>query len=757
MRITKAASCGAVARSASRSSASPPTMPPKPAARAPPRPAPRRRGARPRRWKLIACFTLAALVTAHTAAGYVRPLYRSTVELLVYDPQRQIDSAIQKPISAFVSGIGYDAINTEVSIIKSKSVALRVASKLHLDQDPEFQARSRLDDVLNLLRLSHLARTLGGEGEEASAHEADRLDRVADVLMGRTEAWPNSYIISIAVSSLEPGKAQLLAQTIANDYLSGQREARQEALQRVATWLQDRVNGLRTRMLETEANIEKLKSDNGIRDTELSVVREQQISLLTSQLMTAREELNQRRARLDQTRRIIDSNGDIQSIPELAASQTLAVLRQKQALLRLRLDVLERAWGESHAQVVAAKADLAAVTTQKNTEASLILATMQNGFEIALRQEQGLEANLEVLVAHAAPEVLRQLQQLRRVADADRSLYENYLSQYNDISERRTLQDASARIISTATLPRSPSSTRRKLIYGLGGAAGFGAGILLALLLEISRGSFKTTKEVENLFGIPVVGVTPLVSRETPRYVPRLPWAARHVNDPAAYASEAVRAMRITLELCNVRSQVILITSSLPSEGKTTTARLLAASSASAGRRTLLIDCDLHQQPARGLGGKGSKPGLSDLFERTAELADVLVKDPIAKYHVIPGGSNVPNAADWLMSTRMRDLVNRLRGEFDYIVMDTPPLLPVVDALALSTLADKILVVVAWRRTPRRRVSEAFKILQPEVHRVAGIVLNKVDFAHLPEHAYGSGRYRYPCITAAKSPTQIVV
>ena len=714
-------------------------------------------GAVARRWKLIACLALAGLAAAHAGAGYVRPRYKSTVEVLVYDPQRQIDSAIQKPISAFVSAIGYDAINTEVSIIKSKSVALQVATQLHLDRDPEFQPHSRLEKVLNLLRLSRVAEALGEGGEATSANEADRLDQAADVLMGRIEAWPNSYIISIAVSSLEPGKAQLLAQTIADDYLSGQREARQEALQRVATWLQGRVNGLRTRMLETEADIEKLKADNGIQETELSVVREQQISLLTSQLMATREELNQRRARLDQTRHLVAINGDIQGIPEFAVSQTLVALRQKQAILRSRLEVLERGWGEGQAQVVAAKADLDAATAQKNAEASLILATMQNGFDIAVRQERALEANLESLAALAAPGVSRQLQQLRRVEDTDRGLYESYLSQYNDISERRTLQDASARIISAAALPRSPSSTRGKLIYGLGGAAGLGAGVVLALLLEISRGGFKTTKEVENLLGRPVVGVIPLASRQTPRYVPRFPRHARHAYDPFAYAAEAVRAMRITLELCNAHPQVILVTSSLPSEGKTTTARLLAASSAIAGRRTLLIDCDLHQQPARGSGGEGYRLGLSDLFDRTAELADVLVKDPVAGYHVIPGGSNVSNAADWLMSTRMRDLVNKLRGEFDYVVMDTPPLLPVVDALALSTLADKILVVVAWRHTPRRRIIEALKILQPEMHRVAGIVVNKVDFTHLPEHAYGSERYRYPRLAAAKSPPQVVV
>jgi capsular exopolysaccharide synthesis family protein len=137
-----------------------------------------------------------------------------------------------------------------------------------------------------------------------------------------------------------------------------------------------------------------------------------------------------------------------------------------------------------------------------------------------------------------------------------------------------------------------------------------------------------------------------------------------------------------------------------------------------------------------------SRLGLSELLRGRAELMDVITEDPGTNTYVIPAGCMVPNAADLLMSQRMRDLIAELRGEFDYIVMDASPLLPVVDALALATVADKVLVIVEWGQTSRATISEALKVLRPEAHRVAGVVLNKVDVKQLQAYGYRSG-YHY--------------
>jgi len=698
-----------------------------------------------RRWKLITAITLSALTATYGVLQFVPSLYKSTVEILVFDPQRQIDAAVQKPISPFVDAVGSDAMSTEINVIKSKSVALRVARELGLDSDPEFQPRNRLAELAERLGFPGLGRadnnsaqTIGGTEEE----KAEKLDQAADALRGRLQVWPESYIIFVSTTSQNPIQAQRLASTIANDYLASQREARQEALQRVATWLRGRVDDLQSRVLETESSIEKLKAEIGIRDTGSNNIGERQIGEVSTQLMTARAEVEEKRARLEQARRVINTNGDIQSIPELTASAVLTALRQKQTELSWRASDLQNKVGERHGQVIAIRAELAGINKQINAEGEHLLGNMKNAYDIAVRREQSLEANLQKLTgALGNSETYVKLQQLRHVADADRKLYESYLSQYNEISQRGTLQDASARIISPATLPRS-SSPRRMLFYALGGMFGLGGGFLLAFLLEYLRSGVKTGREIEQSFGLPVVGLIPLVQHRKFRATLYDRLLHRVVDEPLSRFSEAVHAMRISLELSSANPKVILITSALPGEGKSAAAMLLAASSASSGKRTALLDCDLRRQSTSEAFRNKRQPGLSELLRGTAELMDVITKDPVTKIYMIPAGSMVPNAPDLLMSQRMRDLIAELRGEFDYIVMDTSPLLPVVDALALATVADKILLIVEWGQTSRASISEAFKVLRPEAHRVAGIVLNKVDLTQLPGYGYDGG-YHY--------------
>jgi capsular exopolysaccharide synthesis family protein len=705
-------------------------------------------------WKLITVVTLSVSIATYGVLKFVPPEYKSTVEILVYDPQGQIDAAVQKPISPFVDAFNYEAMNTEIQVIKSKSVALRVAGELGLDRDPEFQPHDLFADLAQRLGFSHPGRVDNNNGRTMGGAEQDkaaRLDEAADALLGKLEVWPDSYVISISITSQNPIKAQRLAAAVANDYLASQREARQQALQQVAAWLKGRVDDLQTRVLETESSIEKLKAESGIRDTEFSDTREQQISALINQLSVARAELDDKRARLEQARHVIENNGDIQSLVsapfdfenmrELVPSSALTALRQKQVELSWRAADLQNKLGKRHAEVIALRAELVGVNNEINAEVQHILGNFKNAYDIALRREQALEADLQRLTAGHNSEAYQKLRQLRNLADAGRDLYQSYLSQYNDISERRTLQDATARIISPATLPRSPTRSHLKF-YALGGMLGLGSGLLLAFLLEYLWSGVKTGTEIEQSFGRPVVGMIPLMQYRNSRGAPFDRLLHRMVDEPVSQFSEAVHAMRIGLELSSANPKVILITSPLPAEGKSAAAMLLSASSAGAGKRTILLDCDLRQQSISEAFRTKRQPGLYELLRGSAKLTDVITKGPATNAYVIPAGTAVSNAADLLMSQQMRDLIALLRGVFDYIVIDAPPLLPVVDALALATVADKVLLIVEWGQTRRASISEAFKVLRPEAHRVAGIVLNKVDLKQLQRYGYRSYHYR---------------
>ena len=364
---------------------------------------------------------------------------------------------------------------------------------------------------------------------------------------------------------------------------------------------------------------------------------------------------------------MIDTNGDIDSIPEFTASAALTDLRHKQMELNWSAAELQNKVGQRNIQVISIQAELATVHKQIDAEAEHVLGNMENAYDIAVRREQTLEANLQSVTANQNSEAYTKLQQLRHLADADRKDYESYLVQYNDVSERRELQNAGvARIISPASLPKEPSTNRMKF-YALGGMAGLGGGFLLAFLLEYFRPGIKTSAEIEQTFRLPVVGTIPMVSRRKTRDISYYRPLDRMVHEPLSQLSETVRAMRISLELSSANPKVILITSALPGEGKSTAAMLLAASSASSGKRTILLDCDLRQRSTsealRRLQSK-HRPGLSELLRGTAKLEDVIAEDPVTKIYVIPAGSMAPNAADLLMSQEMLDLIAVLRGEF---------------------------------------------------------------------------------------------
>jgi succinoglycan biosynthesis transport protein ExoP len=377
-----------------------------------------------RYWKLIAATTAFTLAASYGVLRFVPSPYKSTVEILVYDPQRQIDSAIQKPISPFLDPMGYDAMNTEIGILKSKSVALRVAGELHLDEDPEFQGgsglaeilhRAGVKEVLDRIDLPRWIKPSHPAGpDSALPTKAEKLDQAAEILAGRIQAWAESYIISISVTAQSPAMAARVTTAIAETYLRSQRDARQQALEQVADWLKSRVDGLRSRIVEAETEITKLSAENDIMDTDTSNVREKQIAALNSQLMAAREQVAERGAHLAQARRVVDSNGDLQSISELTASGTLSKLRQEETQLNLRVQDLTNRVGPRHSQVVAARTALAVVRQQISAEGEHILGNMQNAYDIAVQQQQSIMLALRALTTHVNPEALRALRNLRR-------------------------------------------------------------------------------------------------------------------------------------------------------------------------------------------------------------------------------------------------------------------------------------------------------------------------------------------------------
>ncbi len=717
-----------------------------------------------RRWKLIVAVPLVLLLVVHLVLQAVPSVYQASIQVLVFDPQQAAAIALgqQTPNAQDFDTV---AINTEVEILKSTSLSMQVAKELKLYDNPEFQRHGMVEQLLGWLHLPSDGRLatglqsfvadIRGDGAkdqapvpaDPAAQLAARLAIAAGMLRDRitVDHVSMSYVLIVSVKSHDPQLAERLVSTIIDIYFRGQREAWRKALDEQVTRLSAKLAELATRVVETDTEIDKLRAKTGLSEAGPGSANAEQIAQLNTQLSLARSAVDDKRIRLEQARHLIATNGDLLDMPEASASPVVGQLRLQRTQLSQELAQLRAKLGDRHAQVLAVGAQLADVNKAIGDQQAHILADMQNAYDIAVRQEQSVEANVQRLSAtlNNSGDYAR-LQELQRTAAQDSKLYDAYLPQYDAVKTRESVGDIGERVISPATVPSEPVSPPRKLIYAGTGFFGIALGVMVAFLAESMQGQMRIGGDAEQMFGCSVAGNVPYMRRRRGnRFGSESASLAQViVGAPLSPFSEAVRAIRIGVRQSRpgFRPKIILVTSSLPGEGKSTVAALLAASSASAGQRTMLIDTDVRGRSVSREFVGDSQLGLTDFLSGSASLAAVTIEDPITGCHVIPVGSTGHSPADLLGSVKMRELMERLRDDYDYIVVDTAPILSVVDPLVVASLADKVLMVIDVGYRHNDSLVEAFRYLPTDGDLTVGIVFNKVTTDQLQQSGYSAGR-----------------
>jgi polysaccharide biosynthesis transport protein len=725
-----------------------------------------------RHWKLIAAVPLVAMIGTFIVFGSVPPQYKSTAEVLIVNPKVQSETTVRSTVGA----PDPSAMSTEIALIQSKTLALRVAKELELDKDQQFLQRGAMSQLLEKLGLSQVLRRFGlsqqegsdpagqpegGSGLSSAPVDATSpeqpsapLDAAAEELRQRVqvERLGLSYVMSISITTPDPALSRRIVDAIAKNFFAEELEARSDARGRAAGWLKNWVAELRDSLSQTEGEIEKLKAESGLSDvganmTGLSVnVTEQQMSELNKRLSDVRAEVMEKKLRLEQARRLLESGGDIQAIPDIMASTAITSLRQQQSELRWREQDLRSRFGDRHVEVVAVRAQLASINRQMADEAQHIITNLQSTYDLALEHQRTLEKNLRNLANSGSDNssAYAKLRALQPAADAKRKLFEQALGDLDELSRRAAADDEGGRVIAPASLARPPSALRKIIIYVVVGVLATAVGALIAFLIEYLQTGFSTHAMAERTLGYPVITMIPVVRRRL-RRISNEGLVEALMSEARSQLSTAVETARIVLGFSNSGSvpKVILLTSAVPGEGKSAVARLLATSSALSGSRTVLLDCDLR----RGFLSRQfvSEPsGLAQVLDGETDIASVTTREPGTGLFVIPAGFAEKSPVHLLNSKAMQEAVAQLRQEYDYIVMDVPPILPVVDALTLAALADKIVMIVEWSRTSRTSVSEALKTLRFAGHSIDGIVLNKVDYRQLASYGYGFGKdYAY--------------
>lgn len=656
-----------------------------------------------RRWKLACCI---ATVTfgAFTAASYiVTPYYMAVSQILIDAPEDYMSSQDINP-----------EVRDNTTFLESQIAVLRSASLLQKVADSE-----------KLL-----------EDDNVGANALEWLKGALDV---SRVGFAN--VIELSVTSHDPQQATSLANAIAHAYVLDRIEGRYDRAKKASTWLGERAEVLREELSRSEDAVQQFRMKHNLLATRSGSLTEQQLSGLNIALINTRAELATKRSKYEQAEKLLRTGGDTQTIPDVLQSVVVTALRAQHAVVTRKEADLRLKYGELHPEVITAQAVRRDVEEQIAAEIQRLIGNLKNEVDAAEARDAGLARALASVSSQSETEgqVGVQLRDLERIAAANKELFEAFLSRAKIAEEKSTLLNSGVRIITQADVPVAPSFPNRPLFAALGLVFGFALGGAGALLRELFSSGFMAKRQVEEALAVPVLASMPRITA----------WlgAAKSQAQPVAYLerkplsrySEAVRRLRLGINgIPEPDSQLglTLITSAMPSEGKTTLVLSLAYSAAADGERVLVIDADLRLSAATAFFGMAEKVGLVDLLTSPINAANAIHLDERSGIYVLPAGAKTLNPPALLASMRMRSILDELRGAFDTVIIDAPPVGPAADASILARYAEKIVFVVKWCGTSREVVAEGIRHLGGR-SKIAGIALTMVDEPKLPKY----GRY----------------
>jgi capsular exopolysaccharide synthesis family protein len=379
-------------------------------------------------------------------------------------------------------------------------------------------------------------------------------------------------------------------------------------------------------------------------------------------------------------------------------------------------------------------------------EVGRVVQTVGNDVAVARARVGSLQGSLAQLQGQSGVQGQDRvkLKQLEANATSTRSLYDAFLSRFKQTQDQEGVQTPDARILSRAVIPSAPSFPNKILIFGVAIPFSVILGLLLAFAAERLDNGFRTSNQVEAALGVPVLGTVPELKGEKNAAVSPADWV---IEKPLSFFAEAIRSIQLGLTLSNVdrKPKVVLVTSSTPGEGKTTVALSLARQAARNGEKVILVDGDLRRpRVAAALGLDKLESGVVEALMNTVPLEQCLHKDPQSGLLFLPSATKAANPPDLLSSSAMENLISILARTADLVVIDSAPLLPVNDTKILTRLADAVLFVVRWEKTPREAAKAAIRNLADVGVSVAGVVMTRTDVTRFHYYSYGyQGYYNY--------------
>ena len=659
------------------------------------------------------------------------PMYSATATLQFNTRKQQIVD-----IESVVSGLSQDekAIQSEVDILTSRTLLKRVYKKLNLQDNPEFSIE--LDDDLP-------------EEEKALRQDTVITGRILKNLT--IEHSPKSYTVHIQFASLSPETATNIANTLVNEYITSQLEAKYAVTEQANSWLNDKVRELREKVHKSELAVQQFKEKYDLIEVNGSTVRDKQLLELNSQLTLVQASRAQAEAKLKQVnevslQQVKDAAANIKGMQVEAISEVLNApiiheLRVKEAELLQRKSELGSRYGDKHPTMIKVNAELKDIRRSIETEVGKIIDSIKNDLDVAAHKEETLQQKINSLQKHV--EVNKryevELAELTREMESNIAVYEAFLARFKETSESHDKQEDDVRIVSYAEVPLSPYWPKKKLIVLIAGVLGGLFAVILAFFMEYMDKGFRNVAQVEKVTGLTVAGMVPEVKVTTPV----IDYA---IDNLTSVYSESLRTILTHIHFSNPdkKIQTILVTSSIPKEGKSIFSTSLARLVAKSGSKVLLVDCDMRLPSVHKHFHIKPSHTLVDYLmgDDALSLENITKNDPKTGMDYICATADTPHSQKLITSQKMKQFIEQAKQHYDYIILDAPPVMALADSLLLSELTDSTLMLARWEVTHRSITSAAVKKFKENNIPIAGIVLSRVDLKKYERYEYGdTGNY----------------
>lgn len=719
------------------------------------------------KWIILGC----ALLVCGPTVLYLNKaerLYTATVEVLIEAPDIG-DSLLERSYGK--SRLTEAVIQTEAEILVSSGLIEKVVDQLQLDKDPEFNGRLRPPTLLNTVMayINPLPLLTGQKAavQELSPEGLARMERtrIQSALQSRltVRSQRRSFVISVQATANNGEKAARIANTLADLYVVERLETSLEETKRANEWLAQRLEGLQRDVVAAEQAAENFRNRHELarRGTGQGglTVTDQQLVELNSQLVQARSELAQKQARYNQLRSLMRSQGSVETAYDVLQSSLIQRLREQEAVKQRELSESMKTYGDRHPRIIGQRADLQELREKIRQEVDKITAALASEVEASRAGVLSMEQQIDSLQRSTSVEggFTVELRELERQAEANRSLYEAFLSRYKRDAEQESIQRANARILSQAAIPTQPSSPRRVRIFFGALLAALVGGIGLVFLLDRLNNRIRSGEEAEQFTGLPLLAVIPRWKPKNAGKDLRRALSVAILDHPRSPLANAFRSLRIVLQASATaagrRERITLVTSSVPLEGKSFVTRNLAMVVAATGSRVLVIDGDLMRPTQHMSLGVEPQQGLTQaLLDPSIDPRSLLLHDDRAKMDILPAGPVSLESGNALANERLVDILEILAPYYDRIFIDAPPSLAATDVQILTHVADQTVFVVRWNHTTRDAISVALSYLTKAGAPVSGVVLSQTSIRDKRQDAYGAyGNYAAYADYARKS------